>query len=62
MGGEQLGDAAAVRGGVHVEHPGAAQRLGELADPLERSGLDDVGVVVEVLVEQRHTFEHSGSS
>ena len=54
---EQLGDAAAVRGRVHVQHPRAAQRRGQLADPLERSRLDGVLVVVEVLVEQRHTFE-----
>ena len=57
MGGEQLGDAAAVRGRVDVQHPGAPQRLGERADAFERLRLDDVAVVVEVLVEQRHTFE-----
>ena len=34
------------------------ERLGELADALERAGLDDALVVVEVLVEQRDTFEH----
>ena len=57
VGGEQLGDAAAVRGGVDVQHPRALQRLGELADALDESGLDDAGVVVEVLVEQRDAFE-----
>ena len=57
VGREQLGDAAAVRGRVHVEHPGAAQRRGQLPDPLEGPGLDGVLVVVEMLVEQRHTFE-----
>ena len=36
VGGEQLGDAAAVRGGVDVEDPGAPQRLGERADALDR--------------------------
>ena len=55
--GEQLGDAAAVRRGVEVEHPGTAQGLGQGTDPFEGSGLDDVGVVVEVLVEQRYAFE-----
>ena len=30
VGREQLGDAAAVRGGVEVEHPGALQGLREL--------------------------------
>ena len=54
---EQLGDTAAVRGRVHVQHACAAQRRGQLPDPLERAGLDGVLVVVEVLVEQRHTFE-----
>ena len=55
---EQFGDAAAVRGGVHVEDAGAGQRLGELADAFDRPVLDDALVVVEVLVEQRDTFEH----
>ena len=54
---EQLGDAAAVRGRVHVQHARAAQRRRQLADPVERSRLDGVLVVVEMLVEQRHTFE-----
>ncbi len=58
VGREQFGDAAAVRGGVHVEDAGAWQRLGELADAFDRPGLDDALVVVEVLVEQRNTFEH----
>ena len=60
MRGEQLGDAAAVRGRVEVQHPGAPQRLGQGPDPLEGSGFDDVGVVVEMLVEQRHAFEQLG--
>ena len=61
MGGEQLGDAAAVRGRVHVEHPGALQRLGELADALDDLGSDDARVVVEVLFEERDAFEHGHS-
>ena len=54
---EQLGDPAAVRGRVHVEHTLAAQRRRQLADPFERSRLDGAFVVVEMLVEQRHAFE-----
>ena len=38
VGGEELGDAAAVRGGVEVEDPGALQRLGQRVD-----AVDDVG-------------------
>ena len=36
VGGEQLGDAAAVRGGVEVEDPRALERLGQLADAVDR--------------------------
>ena len=57
VGREQLGDAAAVRGRVHVEHSLARERRRELPNSLERSGFDRVCVVVEVLVEQRHAFE-----
>ena len=55
---EQLGDAAAVRGRVEVEHPGpcsgaASSRIRSIdIDP------DDARVVVEVLFEQRDAFEH----
>src|SRR5712691_3781370 len=57
MRGEKLGDATAVCRRVHVQHPGPAQRLGERPNPLDRSRCDDLGVVIEVLVEQRHAFE-----
>ena len=58
VGREQLGDAAAVRGRVDVQDPGALQRFGQLADAFDASRADDVRVVVEVLVEKRDTFEH----
>jgi hypothetical protein len=54
---EQLGDAAAVRGGVEMQYAGALQRFGQAPNPIEDSGFDDVGVIVEVLVEQRYAFE-----
>ena len=41
MGREQLGDAAAVGGGVDVEDPRAPERLGQLADALDRVRADD---------------------
>ena len=36
VGGQQLGDAAAVRGRVDVEHPRAPQRFGERSDAFDR--------------------------
>ena len=62
MGGEQLGDAAAVRGCVDVEDPLAGEWPAELADAFERFGPDDVQVVVELLFQQRDAFEHAGLS
>ena len=50
-------NATAYGGGVHVQDPGAAQRLGELTDPFERAGFDDPFVVGKMLVEQRNAFE-----
>ena len=61
VGGEQLGDAAAVRGGVQVEHPRALQRLGEGPDPVDHVDADHARVVVEVLLEQGDTIEHGDS-
>ena len=58
VGGEQLGDAAAVGGGVDVEDPGALQRLGQRPDAVDRLDADDARVVAEVLLEQRDAFEH----
>ena len=58
VGGEQLGDAAAVRGGVEVEHPRPRRGCGELADPFDDIAPDDARVVVEVLFEQRDAVEH----
>ena len=58
---EELGDPAAVRGRVHVEHSLTAKWRGQLANPLERIGPDRGFVVVEVLVEQRYTFEQRNS-
>ena len=55
---EQFRDAAAVRGRVDVQHAGALERRRELPQAFDRPGLDDPVVVVEVLVEQRNTFEH----
>ena len=59
VGGEQLGDATAVGGGVDVEDPGAPQRLGQRPDALDRLDADDLRVVVEVLLEERDAFEHA---
>ena len=41
---EELGDTAAVRGRVDVEHARADERLSELSDPLDRVVADDGGV------------------
>ena len=62
MGRQQLGDAAAVRGRVDVQHACALEGFGQLTDALDGSGLDDALVVVEVLVEQGDTFEHGSTS
>ncbi len=61
MGGEQLGDAAAVRGGVDVEHPRALERFRQLADLVDDVRADHARVVVEVLLEQGDAFEHGHS-
>ena len=61
VGRQQLGDAAAVRGRVEVEHPRLTQGCGELADPFDDIAPDDARVVVEVLFEQRDTVEHGVS-
>ena len=61
VGGEQLGDAAAVRRGVEVEDPRALQRLGQLADPVDDVDADHARVVVEVLLEQGDAIEHGHS-
>ena len=58
VGGEQLGDTAAVRGGVDVQDPGALERLGEGADALDDLGADDLRVVAELLLEERDALEH----
>ena len=54
---EEFGDPAAVGGRVHVQHPSATERRGQLPDPFERAGLDGAVVVAEMFVEQRHAFE-----
>ncbi len=61
VGRQQLGDAAAVRGGVEVEHPRLTQGPGELPDPFDDIAPDDARVVVEVLFQQRDTVEHEVS-
>ena len=58
VGGEQLGDAAAVGRGVDVEDPGADERRGGGADPLDRLVARDLAVVVEVLLQEGDAFEH----
>ena len=58
VGGEQLGDAAAVRGGVHVQDPGTGERRGGGADALDRLVARDLAVVVEVLLQEWDAFEH----
>ena len=55
---EELGHASAVGGGVDVEDPRAAKRLGQLDDPLDRIGAGDVLVVRQLLFQQRDAFEH----
>ena len=62
VGGQQLGDAAAVRGGVEVEDPRALQRLRRARGSVRSTSTpDDARVVVEVLFEQRDTVEHGVS-
>ena len=61
VGGEQLGDAAAVRGGVDVQHARALQRLRQLADLVDDLGADHPRVVVDVLLEQGDAVEHGHS-
>ena len=58
VGREELGDAAAVRGGVDVEDPGTGERRGGGADALDRLVAGDLAVVVEVLLEKGDAFEH----
>ena len=56
MRGEQLGHAAAVGGRVDVQDPRA--RSGSASSRMRSTRrADDVGVVGEVLVEQRDAFE-----
>ena len=62
VGGQELGDTSAVRRGVEVEDPLSGQWAGELADPLDGVGSDDVGVVVELLLEQRDAVQHRAPS
>ena len=62
VGREQLGDPTAVRSGIHVQHTFALQGSGQLADTFESPGLDDLGVVVEILVEQGDAFEQGAGS
>ena len=58
VGGEQLGDAAAVRGGVDVEDPGTPEGLGERTDALDRLDAGDLFVVSQLLLQQRDALEH----
>jgi hypothetical protein len=60
VGGEQLGDAAAVGGGADVQHPGALERRGGGPDVGDDVRPDDLGVVVELLLEKRYPLEHHG--
>ncbi len=59
VGREELGDATAVGGGAEMEDPGTTQRLGGLADLSDGLRADDVGVLVELLLEKRDALEHS---
>ena len=61
MGGQELGDAAAVCSGVHVQHPRALERSRQLADLFDHVGADHRRVVVEVLLEQGDAVEHGHS-
>ena len=55
---EDLRHAAAERGRREVHDPPALQRLGQLADLVDQLPPDDVGVVGQALVSQRHWLEH----
>ncbi len=56
--GQQLGDAAPVRGGVDVQDPGAPKGLGESTDALDGLGPGDLFVVTQLLFQQRDALEH----
>ena len=61
VGGEELGDAAAVRGGVDVQHPRTLEWFRQFADLVDDLRADHPRVVVEVLLEQGDAVEHGHS-
>jgi hypothetical protein len=58
---QQFRHAAAVRGGVDVQHAGPLEGRRQLADLVDDVGADHPRVVIDVLLEQGDAVEHGHS-
>lgn len=56
---QELGDAAAVRGGVHVQHPRSAERFGLLEQVVQQVVRGHASVGVQPAGSHVYGFEHS---